>query len=175
MQAAELDAAGARVDAATAAQVGKEAGARYAVTGSFADFYGKFRVDARVVDAQSGQILKVVSNDDPALQDRADLYRIIQIVGDKIIVAAASRLGAGAPPSPARAFRPRHSPNTAWGCCYESQGDQGQGRRALPAGADDLPRLLRGQMHGCKPGSLSRTPSRQTGGDAQRAREAPAR
>src|SRR5688500_2456106 len=40
----------ARVDAATAAKVGGEAGARYAITGNFADFYGKFRIDARVVD-----------------------------------------------------------------------------------------------------------------------------
>src|SRR6185503_7664644 len=30
----------ARVDAATAAKVGKQVGARYAVTGNFADFYG---------------------------------------------------------------------------------------------------------------------------------------
>ena len=42
----------ARVDAATAAKVGSEAGARYAVTGNFADFYGKFRLDARVVDVE---------------------------------------------------------------------------------------------------------------------------
>src|SRR5687768_1245335 len=68
----------ARVDAATAARVGTQAGARYAVTGNFADFYGKFRLDARVVDVGSGQILKVVSNNDPALQDRADLARIVQ-------------------------------------------------------------------------------------------------
>jgi hypothetical protein len=34
---------GRRVDAADAARIGKEAGARYTVTGSFADFYGKFR------------------------------------------------------------------------------------------------------------------------------------
>ncbi|HEY8196282.1 MAG TPA: CsgG/HfaB family protein, partial [Gemmatimonadales bacterium] len=68
----------ARVDAATAAKVGSEAGAQYAITGNFADFYGKFRVDARVVDVGSGQILKVVSNSEPTLQDRADLSRIIQ-------------------------------------------------------------------------------------------------
>ena len=43
----------ARVDAATAARVGTQAGARYAITGNFADFYGKFRLDARVVDVGS--------------------------------------------------------------------------------------------------------------------------
>src|SRR5947207_2533067 len=69
-----------RVDAASATEVAKAAGARYAITGSFADFYGKFRINARVVDAQSGRILKVVSNDDPKLQDRAQLGAILQVV-----------------------------------------------------------------------------------------------
>jgi TolB-like protein len=77
-----------RIDAATAARVGKDVGARYSITGSFADFYGKFRLDARIVDVQSGQILKVVSNSDPALQDRADLYRIVQRVGHKVLAEA---------------------------------------------------------------------------------------
>ncbi|HEU4681149.1 MAG TPA: hypothetical protein VFS51_05350 [Gemmatimonadales bacterium] len=77
----------ARVDAATAAKVGNLVGARYAVTGNFADFYGKFRIDARVIDAESGQILKIVSNNDPGLQDRTDLSRIIQALADKIVTA----------------------------------------------------------------------------------------
>ncbi len=36
-----------RVDAATAAKIGKLVGARYMIMGSFIDFYGDFRVDAR--------------------------------------------------------------------------------------------------------------------------------
>src|SRR5215210_7012432 len=66
-----------RIDAASATQVAKAAGARYVVTGSFADFYGKFRINARVVDAESGEILKVVSNDDAKQQDRAQLGPIM--------------------------------------------------------------------------------------------------
>src|SRR5687768_1544290 len=62
-----------RVDAASAAQIGKGTGARYTITGSFADFYGKFRINARLVNAESGEIVKVVSNDDPKLQDRTQL------------------------------------------------------------------------------------------------------
>ncbi|MBA2460021.1 MAG: hypothetical protein H0V43_13835 [Gemmatimonadales bacterium] len=77
-----------RVDAATAAQVAKTLGARYTVTGSFADFYGKFRINARLVDAQSGKILKVVSNDDPKLQDRSQLAAILETVGQRITAAA---------------------------------------------------------------------------------------
>jgi len=86
LKAQKLDAD--RVDAATAARVGKEVGARYAITGSFADFYGRFRLDARIVDVESGQILKVVSNSDPTLQDRADLYRILRGVGHKVLAEA---------------------------------------------------------------------------------------
>jgi TolB-like protein len=77
-----------RVDAATAARVGKDVGARYAITGSFADFYSRFRLDARIVDVESGQILKVVSNSDPTLQDRADLYRIVRGVAHKVLAEA---------------------------------------------------------------------------------------
>ena len=76
-----------RVDAATAAKVSSEVGARYAITGHFADFYGKFRIDARVVDVGNGQILKVVSNSDPNLQDRANLSRIIQSLAEKTVAA----------------------------------------------------------------------------------------
>ena len=77
-----------RVDAASAAQIGKGTGARYTITGSFADFYGKFRVNARLVNAESGEIVKVVSNDDPRLQDRAQLAAIAQTVGEKVTSAA---------------------------------------------------------------------------------------
>src|SRR5881394_1957218 len=37
-----------RVDAATAAKIGKLIGARYMVMGTFVDFYGDFRVDVRL-------------------------------------------------------------------------------------------------------------------------------
>ena len=80
--------AGRRVDAGMAAAIAKAVGARYAIAGSFADFYGKFRINARVVDAETGQILKVVSNDDPKLQDRAQLAPILQLVAERIVAAA---------------------------------------------------------------------------------------
>ena len=112
---------GQRVDAATAAQVAKAAGARYAVTGSFSDFYGKFRVNARVVDAQSGEILKVVSNDDAKLQDRAQLSAALQAVGEKVAAAAGLRGDGGAPPPavPAQAIT-----DFSRGLLYESRGDR---------------------------------------------------
>jgi TolB-like protein len=113
----------ARVDAATAAAIGKELGARYAVTGNFADFYGKFRLDARLVDTESGQIVKVVSNDDPRLQDRANLYRIIQMVAHRVLATATSN-----PPRTDNA-EGENIPTEALsqyslGLLYENQGDK---------------------------------------------------
>lgn len=127
-----------RIDAASASQVAKAAGARYAVTGGFADFYGKFRINARVVDAQSGEIVKVVSNDDPKLQDRAQLAAIVQLVSDQIVAAI------GLPPYPAGA-RQRDVPAGALteysrGLLFETRGDKAKAaeayRRALTADPD---------------------------------------
>ncbi len=74
-----------RVDAATAARIGKLVGARYMIMGSFVDFYGKFRLNARIVDVETSEILKVVSNDDPKLQDRQQLFRIVQAVAEQVM------------------------------------------------------------------------------------------
>jgi TolB-like protein len=128
----------ARVDAATAAKVGSQVGARYAITGNFADFYGKFRIDARIVDAESGQILKVVSNNDPNLQDRAELSRIIQSLAGKIVAAV------GLPPSPpnasARAVPTEALTQYSLALLYESQGNKSKAgehyQRALSAFPD---------------------------------------
>jgi TolB-like protein len=119
-----------RLDAASATEVAKAAGARYAVTGSFADFYGKFRINARVVDAQSGQILKVASNDDPKLQDRSQLAAIVQVVADRITGA----LGL-APYPPDIAAKRRALPTEALtefsrGLMFEGRGDRAKAAEA---------------------------------------------
>jgi tetratricopeptide (TPR) repeat protein len=126
----------ARVDAATAAKVGKQVGARYAVTGNFADFYGKFRLDARVVDTETGQIVKVVSNDDPKLQDRADLFRIIQMVAHRVLAEATGQGPRGGKAEPA--IIPTEALSQySLGLLYETQGDKGKAgehyQRALSA------------------------------------------
>ncbi len=126
-----------RLDAATAAQVGKGVGCRYVVTGSFADFYGKFRINARVIEAESGQILAVVSNDDPKLQDRAQLSAILQRL-DELITKAA-----GLPPGPS-GQRPAIPTDaiTAYsrGLLYETRGDRAKAvdyyRKAVTAYPD---------------------------------------
>ncbi len=98
-----------RVDANTAAKIGKLVGARYMIMGTFIDFYGKFRVDARIVNVETGEILKVVTND-PKLQKREELFRIIQSVAEKLM--AETKL----PPLPAevsRAVKARDVPTEA--------------------------------------------------------------
>lgn len=47
-----------RVDNQTAARIGKLVGARYAVMGTFIDLYGDFRVDVRVVNVETSEIIK---------------------------------------------------------------------------------------------------------------------
>jgi len=78
-----LGAAG-RVDRETAAKVGRMVGARYMITGTFIDLYGEFRLDARVIDVETGVILKSVSND-PKIREIKELYRIIQSLAARII------------------------------------------------------------------------------------------
>lgn len=120
-----------RIDAGSATEVAKAAGARYAVTGSFADFYGKFRINARVVDAQTGEILKVVSNEDPKLQDRAQLAAILQLAGERIVQAL------GLPPYPADvSARRRAVPTQALtdysrGLMFEARGDRAKAAEAF--------------------------------------------
>src|SRR5690606_3189843 len=71
------------VDAATAATAGKAIGARHVVLGEFVDHYGRFRIDARIVDVNTGRIVDVVSND-PALRDRRDLHARVKSVAGGI-------------------------------------------------------------------------------------------
>ena len=42
-----------RVDNNTAAEIGRIVGAKYMVLGSFVDFFGDFRIDARIVDVET--------------------------------------------------------------------------------------------------------------------------
>lgn len=59
LQEQDLYASG-RVDAATAARIGQIVGARYAILGSFSQL-GPFRVDARIVDTETTEIIQARS------------------------------------------------------------------------------------------------------------------
>src|SRR5213595_3247582 len=51
-----------RVDAQTAAKIGKLVGARYMVMGTFVDFYGDFRVDVRLINTETSEVVKTESD-----------------------------------------------------------------------------------------------------------------
>lgn len=73
-----------RVDKETAAKIGKLVGARYMVTGSFIDLYGDFRIDARMINVETGEIMKVVRSD-PKFHDRRDMFRMVQSVAERVM------------------------------------------------------------------------------------------
>jgi TolB-like protein len=73
--------ASGRVDPQTAAKIGKLVGARYVVLGTFIDFYGDFRVDARLVNVETSEIVKVEK--DQAQRDH--LFQIIQNVAGHLM------------------------------------------------------------------------------------------
>ena len=50
-------------------------GARYIITGTFIDYYGKFRIDARIVVVETSEILTVVK---AGPKDRQALYELLR-------------------------------------------------------------------------------------------------
>lgn len=78
-----LGAAG-RVDAGTAARLGRTLGARYMITGTFIDLYGEFRIDARVIDVESGEILRSVRSD-PQVREVKQLYQAIRTLATSLM------------------------------------------------------------------------------------------
>lgn len=70
-----------RTDPGNAVQIGKLIGARYVVLGSFTDLFGQFRMDARVVDTETGDILESES-----VRDRREkIYDLLVDLAGKII------------------------------------------------------------------------------------------
>lgn len=69
-----------RVDAATAAKIGKLVGARYVFTGGFNDVNGQFRLDGRVVDVETSEIVRA----EQVTDKRDNLYGIVMDMSKKI-------------------------------------------------------------------------------------------
>jgi TolB-like protein len=70
-----------RVDPQTAARIGKLVGARYTILGTFIDFYGDFRVDVRLVNTETGEIIKTESE----RMQRDHLFDIIRNVAARLM------------------------------------------------------------------------------------------
>ncbi len=65
--------AGGRVDPETAAQVGRIIGAKFMVVGGFVDWFGDFRLDARIVDCETSEIITAIG----LREQREELYQLI--------------------------------------------------------------------------------------------------
>lgn len=121
-QAVAAEALGARerVDAATAARIGKLVGAQYVIVGNFVNFYETFRINVRVVDASTGEFIRGLSNDDPRLQGAAQMYASVDAVAQKILKEL------GLPPAPPVSETVTSASVIAWarGLAAEEAGDR---------------------------------------------------
>ncbi|HVH10500.1 MAG TPA: CsgG/HfaB family protein [Gemmatimonadales bacterium] len=88
-----------KVTPETAAKIGKLVGARYVITGTFIDFYGDFRLDARLVNVETSEIVKVESD----RMQRDHLFDLIRNVGTRLMKDA------NLPPLPRQAAEQRLS------------------------------------------------------------------
>ena len=70
-----------RVDSATISRIGKVTGARYMVMGTFVDFYGDFRIDARLVNTETSEIVKTESD----IAQRDHLFDLIRNVAGRLM------------------------------------------------------------------------------------------
>src|SRR5712692_9523474 len=91
--------ASGKVTPETAAKIGKLVGARYVITGSFIDFYGDFRLDARIINVETSEIVK----DESDRMQRDHLFDLISSL------AAPLMQSAKLPPLPTQASEQRMS------------------------------------------------------------------
>ena len=70
-----------RVDSATVARIGKITGARYMVMGTFVDFYGDFRIDVRLVNTETSEIVKTESDK----VQRDHLFDLIRTISERLM------------------------------------------------------------------------------------------
>lgn len=87
-----------RMDAAAAARLGKQLGASYVVTGTFVDYYGRVRIDARLIDGGTGTILEVVSTGQRA---RVELPQMIADIASQLMSGKRLPALSAGTPSPA--------------------------------------------------------------------------
>jgi TolB-like protein len=79
----DLGASG-RVEPGTAAELGRLVGARYMILGVFVDLFGDFRMDTRIVDVETGEIL----NAQTVRSNRSNLYDLVLELAGKITADA---------------------------------------------------------------------------------------
>jgi TolB-like protein len=132
-----------RVDAATAAKIGKLVGAKYMITGSFVDMYGHFRTDARIIDVETSEIIKTVKTEGK----REELFKLIQGLSEKLM--AETKL----PPLSAQAsqaVKARNVPTEALtyysrALLYQDRGDKTKAAEFFKKATDVFPNYAEAQ------------------------------
>lgn len=130
----------ARVDASTAAEIGRLVGARYMILGSFVDVFEQVRMDARVVDVETGELLRA-----RGVQDRRE-----QIYGIVVELAQAITEGLELPELPAAVQeerREREIPAEAVtlysrALVFEDAGRTDRARELLQQVTEDFPQFV---------------------------------
>lgn len=89
MQELELHGSG-QVDAATASQIGEIVGARYMIGGSYFDNFGTLRLDVRVIDGETTELITTAREQD-------DSERLFELIGT---LASSVTEGLDLPPLP---------------------------------------------------------------------------
>lgn len=91
----------AKIDPATANKLGKLLGARYMVLGGFFDLLGTLRVDARVVEVETGKVIRSVG-----AQGKEDAFLDIEqkLVADLTTIFTSADIDA--PPAPKAPVKP---------------------------------------------------------------------
>jgi TolB-like protein len=79
----DLGASG-RIEPGTAAELGRLVGARYMVLGVFVDLFSDFRMDTRIVDVETGEILKAQT----VRSNRSNMYDLVRELAEKITADA---------------------------------------------------------------------------------------
>ena len=69
-----------RVDPQTAARLGRIVGAKYMVMGGFVDWYGNFRLDARIVDTETTEVLQA----DRIQGERSEMLNLVVELAGRI-------------------------------------------------------------------------------------------
>ncbi len=132
-----------RVDASQAASIGRLVGARYMVLGSFVDIFEQVRMDARIVDVETGELLRA-----RGVQDRREeIYSIL------LELSQAITEGLELPeldPQVAEERRDREVPAEAVSLysralVLEDLGRTAQARELLQRVADDFPDYVEAQ------------------------------
>jgi TolB-like protein len=146
-----------KIDAATAAKVGKLLGARYLVLGGYFDLMGTLRADARVVEVETGKVLQSTGAQGKP-QDFLDLEQKLSANVAKILSAkataavvpetapATATAGATKPPKPPAKLATKTALRYSKALDAKDRGDKATAKKELAAVVQEQPDFRLAQL-----------------------------